>query len=165
MFEYEYKVILKTNPRQDQRVYNKPNISQVATPWVEGEENGEHGRRNIQVRTHSDLSITNGDDLLNMEGIGKEIPFNFFLQHIYLKLIICLFVCLFFAVMGKSLENTKCVAIKEFYNIMPTNFGHVCMLNHVCCFLVDYFKYIVDSYVKLETQRLVFFFNIKINKS
>ncbi|CAH1431509.1 unnamed protein product [Lactuca virosa] len=33
---------------QDQRVYNKPEVSQVAALWVEGEENGEHGRRNIQ---------------------------------------------------------------------------------------------------------------------
>ncbi|PWA74145.1 hypothetical protein CTI12_AA254970 [Artemisia annua] len=51
-----YNIVLKTLPSQDQRVYNKPNISQVAALWVEGVENGEQGRRNIEVKTHSDRS-------------------------------------------------------------------------------------------------------------
>nr|KAJ0205166.1 hypothetical protein LSAT_V11C500246540 [Lactuca sativa] len=44
----EYKIILKTIPTQDQRVYNKPDVAQV-----EGQENVEHSKRNIEVRTHS----------------------------------------------------------------------------------------------------------------
>lgn len=54
----EYKIILKTIPGQDQRVYNKPDVSQVAALWVEGEDNGEQGQRNIEVKTHSDQSRT-----------------------------------------------------------------------------------------------------------
>lgn len=52
----DYTIILKTIPRQDQQVYNKPEVSQVAAIWVEGEQYGEQGKRNIQVRTHSDQS-------------------------------------------------------------------------------------------------------------
>ncbi|CAI9298597.1 unnamed protein product [Lactuca saligna] len=51
----DYRIILKTIPTQDQRVYNKPEVAQVAAMWVEGEENGEHGKRNIEVRTHSNI--------------------------------------------------------------------------------------------------------------
>ena len=43
--------MLHTLPGLDQRVYNKPIESQVAALWVEGEENGENSRRNIQVYT------------------------------------------------------------------------------------------------------------------
>lgn len=52
----DYRIILKTIPSQDQRVYNKPTVSQVAALWVEGIENGEEGRRDIQVRTHTNQS-------------------------------------------------------------------------------------------------------------
>ena len=51
-----YNIVLKTLPSQDQRVYNKPDISQVAALWVEGVENGEQCRRNIEVKTHSNRS-------------------------------------------------------------------------------------------------------------
>lgn len=51
-----YQIILKTLPSQDQRVYNKPEVSQVAALWVDGEENGDHGHRNIEVKTHSNQS-------------------------------------------------------------------------------------------------------------
>ncbi|KAJ9557179.1 hypothetical protein OSB04_011793 [Centaurea solstitialis] len=45
----EYNIILKTIPGQDQRVFNKPEVSQVVALWVEGEKNGEHGLRNIKI--------------------------------------------------------------------------------------------------------------------
>lgn len=51
-----YKIILKTLPSQDQRVYNKPEVSQVAAIWVDGKENGEQSQRDIQVKTHSNQS-------------------------------------------------------------------------------------------------------------
>ena len=51
-----YKIILKTIPSQDQRVYNKPEVSQVAAVWVDGQENGEQNQRDIEVKTHSDES-------------------------------------------------------------------------------------------------------------
>ena len=47
-----YRIVLRTLPSVDQRVFNKPTVSQVAALWVEGEENGETSRRNIQVHTH-----------------------------------------------------------------------------------------------------------------
>ncbi|GJT32308.1 hypothetical protein Tco_0922727 [Tanacetum coccineum] len=48
-----YKIILKTIPSQDQRLYNKPEVSQVAAVWVDGEGNGEQNPRDIEVKTHS----------------------------------------------------------------------------------------------------------------
>ncbi|KAL4590785.1 hypothetical protein LXL04_003728 [Taraxacum kok-saghyz] len=47
----DYKIILRTIPKQDQRVYNKPEVSQ-------GDDKGEHDGRNIEVRTHSEQSKT-----------------------------------------------------------------------------------------------------------
>ncbi|KAJ9568235.1 hypothetical protein OSB04_004201 [Centaurea solstitialis] len=52
----DYKIILKTISGQDQRVYNKPEVSQVAAIWVEGENNGEEHQRSIEVKTHSNQS-------------------------------------------------------------------------------------------------------------
>ncbi|XP_071913922.1 uncharacterized protein [Coffea arabica] len=51
-----YYIVLKTLPGVDQRVYNRPTTSQVAGLWVEGQENGETGRRDIRVHTHSGAS-------------------------------------------------------------------------------------------------------------
>ncbi|GKB09793.1 uncharacterized protein Tco_0843716, partial [Tanacetum coccineum] len=51
-----YQIILKTLPSQDQRLYNKPEVSQVAAVWVDGEENGEQSHRNIEVKIHSNQS-------------------------------------------------------------------------------------------------------------
>ena len=51
-----YYIVLKTLPGVDQRVYNRPTTSQVAGLWVEGQENGETGRRHIRVHTHSGAS-------------------------------------------------------------------------------------------------------------
>ncbi|GKB77469.1 hypothetical protein Tco_0944364 [Tanacetum coccineum] len=51
-----YKIILKTIPSQDQKVYNKPEVSQVAALWVDGEGNGEQNPRDIKVKTHSNQS-------------------------------------------------------------------------------------------------------------
>ncbi|KAL3536631.1 hypothetical protein ACH5RR_005092 [Cinchona calisaya] len=48
----QYQIYLRTKPGVDQKVYNKPTVSQVAALWVEGEENGENSRTNIQVYTH-----------------------------------------------------------------------------------------------------------------
>ena len=47
-----YKIVLKIVVVQDQRVYNKPDVSQVAAIWVDGEDNGECGPRDIRVTTH-----------------------------------------------------------------------------------------------------------------
>nr|XP_027126011.1 uncharacterized protein LOC113742372 [Coffea arabica] len=47
-----YRIVLRTHPGLDQRVFNKPTVSQVAALWVEGEENGETSRRDIRVYTH-----------------------------------------------------------------------------------------------------------------
>ncbi|GER45218.1 iron-sulfur cluster assembly 2 homolog, partial [Striga asiatica] len=35
-----YEIVLKTLPNVDQRVFNQPQVSQIAALWVEGEENG-----------------------------------------------------------------------------------------------------------------------------
>nr|GFD14300.1 calcineurin subunit B [Tanacetum cinerariifolium] len=49
----DYAIILETLPSKDQRVYNKPDVSQVAAFWVDGQENGEHGRRNIEDQSRN----------------------------------------------------------------------------------------------------------------
>nr|KAJ0190524.1 hypothetical protein LSAT_V11C800454750 [Lactuca sativa] len=47
---HDYKIV------QDQRVYNKPPMSQAAAIWVESEDNEEYGPRDIEVQMHSDQS-------------------------------------------------------------------------------------------------------------
>ncbi|GER31933.1 glutamate receptor ionotropic, partial [Striga asiatica] len=48
-----YEIVLETLPNVDQRVFNQPQVSQVAALWVEGEDNGELGTRDIIVHSHS----------------------------------------------------------------------------------------------------------------
>ena len=47
-----YRIVLRTLPGIDKKVFNKPTVSQVAALWVEGEENGVTSQRNTQVHTH-----------------------------------------------------------------------------------------------------------------
>ncbi|CAI9271411.1 unnamed protein product [Lactuca saligna] len=51
-----YKIILKTIADQDQRVYNKPEVSQVAAIWINGEDNGDYVTRCIEVKMHNNES-------------------------------------------------------------------------------------------------------------
>ncbi|GER43330.1 replication protein A 70 kDa DNA-binding subunit A [Striga asiatica] len=51
----DYKITLKTFPELDQRVYNKPQTSQVAALWLDVEDNQEPSERDIRIYNRSGI--------------------------------------------------------------------------------------------------------------
>jgi hypothetical protein len=51
-----YQIILKSRFDGDQRVYNKPTVSQVAALWVDSNDNGDASNRHIRVHTRDGQS-------------------------------------------------------------------------------------------------------------
>nr|KAJ0210749.1 hypothetical protein LSAT_V11C400209270 [Lactuca sativa] len=179
----EYKIILKTIPGQDQQVYNKPDVSQVAALWVEGEDNGEQGQRNIEVKTHSDQSRTVQYYYGCYDPLQYPLMFPFgelgWHQHIPKKTTsqrmkrgkviseaetlispwaatnVDELLDMEESVLGRSLETSKCVSIREYYAYKL----QIRRNDKSCSLLFGRLlqQYIVDNYVKLETQRLAFY--------
>ncbi|KAL4559204.1 hypothetical protein LXL04_031338 [Taraxacum kok-saghyz] len=178
-----YKIMLNTMPKQDQRVYNKPEVSQVAAIWIDGEENGEQGPRNIQVKTHSNecksiefyygcydplqypLMFPFGE-LGWHQGIAKkikdQIPNRKRNVSAAEKLISPQSIsnaenllAMEENVMGNHSENDKFVSIREYYayKLQVRADDKSCLLQFGRLLQ----QYIVDNYIKLETQRLSFY--------
>ncbi|CAI9303540.1 unnamed protein product [Lactuca saligna] len=125
---HDYKIVLKTISTQDQRVYNKPHVSQVAVIWVESQENEEYGPRDIEVQMHSDQS--------------KSIKY---------------FYGCYDPLHGYSIVSTsaKLIAPGSIANAESLlQMEKVLGKNAESSRLLQ--QYIVDNFVKLETQRLDF---------
>nr|XP_027067427.1 uncharacterized protein LOC113693039 [Coffea arabica] len=144
-----YQIVLKSYCQTDQRVFNKPTVSQVAAPWVEGENSQDSYARHIQVYTK--------------EGHSRRI------QYYYGCYDPLQYPLLFpFGETGwqpgiqrsgtafKNFENSKeNVSMREYYayrfQMREKNKPNI--LNTARAFQ----QYVVDMYVKIESQRLDFF--------
>ncbi|KAJ9552743.1 hypothetical protein OSB04_016788 [Centaurea solstitialis] len=167
---------------QDQRVFNTPEVSQVAAIWVEGEENGEHGWRNIEIKLQSDCSRSveyyyGCYDPLQYPlmfpfgelGWHQKIPKKKEAERGNGRNVVCTAEKLISPatatsvehlldmeenVLGRNFESAKYVSVREYYAYKLQMRRHD--KSHLLHFGRLLQQYIVDNYVKLETQRLAF---------
>nr|XP_043618624.1 uncharacterized protein LOC122590484 [Erigeron canadensis] len=131
-----YQIILKTLPSQDQRVYNKPEVSQVAALWIDGGEDGDHGHRNIEVKTHNNHSRK------IHYYYGCYDPLQYPLMFPFGELVL-------------AQNDADYVFMREYYcyKLQIRKNDRSCLLQFGRLLQ----QYVVDNYVKLETQRLDFY--------
>ncbi|XP_071738168.1 uncharacterized protein [Rutidosis leptorrhynchoides] len=179
-----YKIVLKTAPSQDQRVYNKPEVSQIAALWVDGDGNVENTHRNIEVKTHSNQSRKIDYYYGCYDPLRYPLMFPFgelgWQQGILKRgetqkrrsgkpdttaacLIICPqnaenaenLLCMEEDVLAQKDDQSKFVSVREYYAYKLQ------IRNNDRSFLLQFGRlpqqYLVDNYVKLETQRLDFY--------
>nr|GMD83633.1 uncharacterized protein LOC109176597 [Ipomoea batatas] len=176
----EFSIILRSNISMDQRTYNMPSASQVAAIWIEDNGDGLDGNRNIRVHAHSGRSqyiqyyygcydplqyplLFPHGDIGWHEGIqrvssrehvgttGSRQSANINPNNINsIDELIQAEECVFTE--GRKRASVSCI---EYYAYkFQVRLGDKSMLLHTGRLLQ---QFIIDTYIKIETQRLDYF--------